>query len=373
MKEWVVGTFPIPFFQTWCCKNSAVTGGVGGGVGEGVSGREGEGGVEARWKSLKEAGLPPKMYDCVRENLIFNRVGVDCIHYLYNDDDCRAFIQKEYPPDVLFAYDRLIPTAFKADLWRYCVLYKYGGVYLDVKWGFRPPTTGPNESKRIRQDEAVDDDLTFRAIVERWTGRNGNGSGVGVGLGGLDELLVLERDAVGLWAPGRFGIHNAFIITKPKNPLLLECIFRIVSAAKEGTWGSGGLDGDFSAGWMTRPLFVTGPGLLGDVWRDRWIRTHGGVKEVPDSYATMVPYFRFFFEGNGVISYFIEPDSAGAGGGGHRSRRLDGKYIKLLKVYHEYPIEVDGCSRIPHYTVLWSKGVVWGVPRGFRPPTTDTP
>jgi hypothetical protein len=25
---------------------------------------------------------------------------------------------------------------------------------------------------------------------------------------------------------------------------------------------------------------------------------------------------------------------------------------------------------VPHYTVLWSQGVVWGVPRGFRPPTT---
>ena len=119
IKEWVPGSFPIPFFQTWCCENSSVTPRLD---------------SSSSWGDLKDAGLPPKMYDCVLDNLIFNRVGEDCIHYLFNDSDCRTFIMREYPPDVLIAYDRLIPTAFKADLWRYCVLYKYGGVYLDVKY-----------------------------------------------------------------------------------------------------------------------------------------------------------------------------------------------------------------------------------------------
>ena len=36
-----------------------------------------------------------------------------------------------------------------------------------------------------------------------------------------------------------------------------------------------------------------------------------------------------------------------------------GTYIRLLKVYDEYPIEVVGCSDVPHYTVLWSQGLVW--------------
>ena len=306
--EWVPGSFPIPFFQTWYCEGSVGT-------------------QATHWDDLKNAGLPPKMYECVVSNLIHNRVGVDCVYYLYNDADCRAFIQSAFPPDVVAAYDRLIPTAFKADLWRYCVLYKFGGVYLDIKYR----TQGP----------------TLREIVERWGGG-----------GGDDALLCLERDAVDLWAPGHFGIHNAFIITKPKNPLFLECIFRIVTVSK-GDGGGGG--GDFSAGWMTRPLFVTGPGLLGDVWRDvRWDAR--STMAVPDSYATMAPYFRFFFEGNGVISYFIDPEE-----NGH-----DGKYIQLLKVYDEYNQEVAASgSSVPHYTVLWSRGIVWGVPRGYRPPTAE--
>ena len=113
IKEWVPGSFPIPFFQTWCCENSSVTPRLD---------------SSSSWGDLKDAGLPPKMYDCVLDNLIFNRVGEDCIHYLFNDSDCRTFIMREYPPDVLIAYDRLIPTAFKADVWRDWVLYKYGGV-----------------------------------------------------------------------------------------------------------------------------------------------------------------------------------------------------------------------------------------------------
>ena len=331
INEWVSGTFPIPFFQTWRCTNSSVTGGG--------SGSGGSGGSDM-WRSLEDAGLPPKMYECVHDNLVLNNVGVDCIHYLFNDADCRAFIAREYPPDVLFAYDRLIPTAFKADLWRYCVLYKYGGVYLDAKLGWRGGGGGGEGSGGV----------TLRMVVERWLLSGGSGGGA------EDALLVLERDGIGLWPTGHFGIHNAFIITKPKNSLLLDCIFNIVSYAKVGGLGDAG-SGDI--GWMTRPLFVTGPGLLGNVWRKRFIRTSisgSGSGLVPDSYATMAPYFRFFFEGDGRIGYFMS----------------DGVYIQLLKVYEDYQEEVrhimshNNC--VPHYTVLWSQGLVWR--GGVRPPTT---
>lgn len=49
----------------------------------------------------------------------------------YDDDMCDTFM-KEFDVRTWKAYRRIIPGAFKADLWRYCVLYKYGGVYVDV-------------------------------------------------------------------------------------------------------------------------------------------------------------------------------------------------------------------------------------------------
>jgi len=44
-------------------------------------------------------------------------------HYLFDDEDCHTFIKNNYSKDILDAFEKLIPGAYKADLWRYCVLY----------------------------------------------------------------------------------------------------------------------------------------------------------------------------------------------------------------------------------------------------------
>ena len=52
-----------------------------------------------------------------------------------NDKDCKNLVDSiDYR--ISQAYDSLIPTAYKADIWRYCVLYKYGGVYGDMTQRF---------------------------------------------------------------------------------------------------------------------------------------------------------------------------------------------------------------------------------------------
>lgn len=54
-------------------------------------------------------------------------------HFYFDSLQCRRFIKDNYPCDVYEAYDKLLPGAYKADFWRYCVLYKYGGVYADSR------------------------------------------------------------------------------------------------------------------------------------------------------------------------------------------------------------------------------------------------
>jgi len=54
--------------------------------------------------------------------------------HLYDDNMCREFIKTNFDEDTLFAFDNLKPGAFKADLWRYCVLYINGGIYVDIKF-----------------------------------------------------------------------------------------------------------------------------------------------------------------------------------------------------------------------------------------------
>lgn len=53
-------------------------------------------------------------------------------YYFYDDEAQRALIENNFDSSVVAAYDRLDVGAFKADLWRYCVLYVYGGVYADI-------------------------------------------------------------------------------------------------------------------------------------------------------------------------------------------------------------------------------------------------
>jgi mannosyltransferase OCH1-like enzyme len=150
------------------------------------------------WHSKK---LPKSMFLAISQikkaNPRFN-------HYLFDDDDCCKFIKKHFNDDVLNAYDRLIPGAYKADLWRYCVLYKMGGIYLDIKY-------------------IPINNFKFRNLLNK-------------------EYWVTDID--------ENGIYNAFMICKAGNPILLNAINKIVDNVKNKYYGSSCLE-------------PTGPLLLG--------------------------------------------------------------------------------------------------------------
>jgi len=128
-------------------------------------------------------------------------------HFLFDDNDCRGFIQTNFEAYVLDAYDRLIPGAYKADLWRLCVLYKNGGIYIDIKLNC------VNGFKLIELTEK--------------------------------EHYVLDR------LPP-LSIYNAFMVCKAGNPFLWKAICRIVMNVQNKFYGSS-------------PLSPTGPKLLGDI------------------------------------------------------------------------------------------------------------
>jgi mannosyltransferase OCH1-like enzyme len=125
-------------------------------------------------------------------------------YYLFNDEDCRIFIKNYFDENILNAYDKLIPGAYKADLWRYCVLYKMGGIYLDIKY------VPVNKFK-------------FRNLL-------------------TSEYWVTDSDGN--------GIYNALMVCKAGNQILLNAINRIVENVKNKYYGSSFLE-------------PTGPLLLG--------------------------------------------------------------------------------------------------------------
>lgn len=138
-------------------------------------------------------------------------------YFLYDDADCLRFIQEHFEEDVVNAFNRLVPGAYKADLWRYCVLYIHGGIYLDIKM------------------RCVGD---FRLIELT-----------------KQEHYVLDRPTSG-FLPNQIGLYNAVMIQRPKNPLMMDCIAQIVRNVATLEYG-------FSC------LYPTGPGLLGELYQKK--------------------------------------------------------------------------------------------------------
>lgn len=132
--------------------------------------------------------LPPKMFENIKK---IKSIHPRFEYYLFDDNECRDFIKNNFDKDVLWAFDKLIPGAYKADLWRYCILYKNGGIYVDIKF------------KCINN---------FRLIA-------------------LTEKEHFVHDL------NENGIYNALMACKPGNEILLKCINKIVENAKTNYYG----------------------------------------------------------------------------------------------------------------------------------------
>ena len=155
------------------------------------------------YESWKSHEVPKGMRDNILRLLETNP---EFDYYLYSDEECAAFIADNYDKDVLEAFHTLKPGAYKSDLWRYCILYKLGGVYLDIKYYSTVPL--------------------IRIIDENPT--------------------VFVKDL------GRYCIYNAFLISPPKNEIFRLCINNIVESCKNKLY-------------RDNPLDITGPCLLGRI------------------------------------------------------------------------------------------------------------
>jgi mannosyltransferase OCH1-like enzyme len=162
------------------------------------------------FQTWKTTDMPTKMKQN-RERMI--KLNPDFEYVLMDDEQCRSFIRENYDKKTLNAYDSLIPGAYKADLWRYCVLYTYGGIYLDIK--LRPA-----------------DDFKLAELIQ-------------------SEHFVLDRQEY--FKPGTIGLYNACMVVKKGNKCMKRCIERVVDNVEKKYYGY-------------NDLYPTGPGLLGEVY-----------------------------------------------------------------------------------------------------------
>lgn len=70
--------------------------------------------------------IPQKVFDNI------NKYASNYKHIVYDDNECIEFLSKNYNSMTVKRFKNL-KGAFKSDLFRYCWLYKNGGVYMDIK------------------------------------------------------------------------------------------------------------------------------------------------------------------------------------------------------------------------------------------------
>ena len=88
--------------------------------------------------TFKNNNLPKEIINVIEQN---KRMCPNCEFRFYNDLACDAFIKDNFPIEIFNAFKKLNPIygAMKADFFRYCVLYKLGGIYIDIKTKINVP------------------------------------------------------------------------------------------------------------------------------------------------------------------------------------------------------------------------------------------
>lgn len=80
------------------------------------------------WLTWREKGLIPQK---VHRDLERFAKGYDV--RIFEDSECEPFVQRHCGDEAAGRYRALQTPAHRANLWRYCALWSFGGIYLDIK------------------------------------------------------------------------------------------------------------------------------------------------------------------------------------------------------------------------------------------------
>ena len=192
--------------------------------------------------------LPPELHENAEK---IKSMNPGWTYAIYDDADIRAFIENTYGRKILEYYERIDPRygAARADLFRYLLLYKCGGIYMDVKSTCTQPF-----------DQMLKPDDTY--ILSQWRNKPGEvhagwgTKGVGHVPGGeyqqwhivaapghpflkaVIEAVLSNIDQYRPWAhgtggPGVLRLTGPIAYTLAIHPLLATSGYRLVSNETE--------------------------------------------------------------------------------------------------------------------------------------------
>lgn len=128
----------------------------------------------------------------------------DWEYRFYDDNACSIYILENYGSEIHSIYNSINPSygAARADLFRYLVLYKEGGVYFDIK-----------SSCSISFSDLIHENDEF--FISHWPNLKGEGF---YGAGFFKELKSVENGEYQQW----------YIISKPNSPFLNAVIEKVL-------------------------------------------------------------------------------------------------------------------------------------------------
>jgi len=134
-------------------------------------------------------------------------------YYFFNDNDCLKLIKENFNEEILNTYMKLNIGAPRADLWRCCILYLYGGIYIDI------------DCECINNiDELINN---------------------------YDFVVPVDTDRA------RYALFNAFMASTPRNNILYHMINKIIYNVKNKIY----IERHDNKG---DAFSISGPGCLGD-------------------------------------------------------------------------------------------------------------
>lgn len=179
------------------------------------------------YQSWKTLDLPEKMAEIVDR---MRNANPEYEYELSDDNNCRQFLLENFGKNYADAFDILTAGAFKCDFWRYAVLYKNGGVYMDI-----------DMSPEIPLDSIIHPEDKLVSVVDR----------------------TVE---------GKIGIYQAFIACAPDHPVLrlaLELSFANIVTRRNGE---------------SDTLNITGPGVMATAMNLYWGKKNTNAEIHPGAY-----------------------------------------------------------------------------------------
>ena len=166
---------------------------------------------------MSKENLPSVMVDLYNETITSNP---GYSFFYFSDADCYNFISQEWGEEYVKCYLKILPSAYRADLFRYLLLYNYGGCYGDF-----------SQKMHITYDELCNG---FEQVFCKDTGSN------------------------------HVALYNALMCSYSKNPTIKRAIDISIDNIKNNVYGISSLD-------------ITGPIVLGKAYREN--RVDGKLKK----------------------------------------------------------------------------------------------